>query len=179
VPISNWWLVDDVSKLILGGPFLWDGVTQWDVPSGQRAVPNDPSMTGYAWPSSPTLPSNGTSMADVVARLTALESRATALEARLYREARGVAVIPAITNVLGATINVPVQFRTPVRTSAGVTTVNYTVTPLLMPGTLLGSLSIPSAPTIVDAQNVTVPVKSTGLVTLGQATVLVFADANS
>lgn len=147
MPDATWWTIDDVLTRVIAGPYLWDGIIPLSLPEGQRAVRTVPP--GY---------SSGS---------PELEARVTALETRSVGESRGVAQLPAIA--LLQTLTVKVTLRTPM---AGT---NYRVTPLLIG--LTNGLSIPTPPVVMDRQNVNVPVRASVALSLGAASVLVFADA--
>lgn len=159
--IQTFWIVNDTLKTILQGPFLWDDTNPAiPVSAPVRVVNSLPA--GYT--------SGNMDCAAIAARVTALETR-------VLGEVKGVAAVPAIANVLGGTVTPRVTLKAPMRNAAGALTTNYTATPVIIPGLVVGTLKT-GAVTIVDAQNVDVQVQSSGVVTLGQATVLVFADAN-
>lgn len=159
MPVGSWWIVNDSLMRIVSGPFLWDG-SAMGLTLPQKAVNTDPLVGGYA--PAPTADSNA-------ALIAALATRVTTVEARLAAEARGVAQTPAIG--LGATVNVPVTLKTPMPN------LSYTPTALLIGNAALNNLSIQSA-AVGTTQVVNVAVKSTLGITLGAASVLVFADAN-
>lgn len=47
-------VVDVPSKTIVGGPYLWDGVTPWTPPvAGTLMLESDALAAGYAYPSAP------------------------------------------------------------------------------------------------------------------------------
>lgn len=156
--VTNWWTVDDARMLIMGGPFLWDGVTTWTPPVGQRAVNANPIGSGYSWPTDPYLDMEWPTVC----------SRLAALEARLSAEARGVAVLPAIALLETKTVQVPLKTAMP--------STAYTPSALLIGSPVAGNLTVQSA-TAFSKQRVDVAIKATAAVSLGAASVLVFADA--
>lgn len=159
--IGTFWIVNDTLKRILSGPFLWDD-------SGPMIPVTAPVRVVS------TLPANYSSGSMDCA---ALALRVTALENRVLGEVKGSAYVPSIANVLGGTVTARVIMKAPVRNSAGEVTTNFVATPVLIPGNITGTLKTGTV-TIIDAQTVDVQVVSSGLITLGQATVLVFADVN-
>ncbi len=58
--MSDRWVVvsvDASDKVIKGGPFLWDGETEWVPPEPGRLVGEaDALREGYTWPSPPEQP---------------------------------------------------------------------------------------------------------------------------
>ena len=47
-------LVDEDTQQIVGGPFLWDGVTAWEPPDpGTLMLEADAAAAGYTWPPNP------------------------------------------------------------------------------------------------------------------------------
>lgn len=47
-------VVDSPSKLIVGGPYLWDGVAEWTPPEqGTLLLESDAAEQGYQWPPDP------------------------------------------------------------------------------------------------------------------------------
>jgi ABC-type uncharacterized transport system permease subunit len=146
---------------IMGGPFLWDGSSDWSPPSGQRAVNADPSSQGYTWPNAPV---------DLAA--SALATRIAALEARLTTEARGMKDWPAVgVMILGATSTQRVTLK------AAMPNTGYTASAILT-GPAAQSFAVASA-VVVDKLNVDVTIKAGLAITLtsGQVKALVFADA--
>ncbi len=156
MPESSWWTVSDTLMRIITGPYLWDGETPLTLPSGQRAVNTDPTTMGYSAASS------GMDMTTVASRLAALEARLTA-------EARGVAPLPAIALLQTLTVRVTLKTQMP--------STNYTPSALLVGTPVVGNLTVMST-TVVDRQKVDVAVRATVAISLGSASVLVFADAN-
>jgi hypothetical protein len=166
MPVSNWWTVIDAGLRITGGPFLWDGSSDWSPPAGQRAVNTDPTMQGYSW--------DGSAPGDSGSGMSAMNARLTAMENRLTTESRGVKAWPAVgVLALGATNTQRVTLKTAMPNT------NYTASAFLIGGALLGSVTL-DAVTIVDRQNVDVRIKAGVLVTLtlGAISAIVFADAN-
>lgn len=160
MPVSNWWTVIDAVQQITGGPYLWDGSSDWAPPAGQRAVNADPTASGYTWP-----PGMG-----VTAPAT-YESRLAALEARAATEARGLKVWPAVgLLLLGATSTQRVALKTAMPSTA------YEPSVLLTGGPLAGSFSVTA--TVVDTRNVDVTIKAivAATITANALKALVFAD---
>lgn len=163
MPVSNWWLVSDSLMKVMGGPFLWDGSSDWTPPSGQRAVNTDPTGQGYTWPAG-----------SPVENLTAMNNRIAALEARLALEAHGRRSWPAVGLLaLGGTNKQTVTLKTPLPSP------DFTPSAILIGDVIIASLNV-SAVSVVNAQQVDVTVKAALAcnITANAFSVLVFADAN-
>ncbi len=162
MPVTNWWTVLDGIQQITGGPFLWDGSSDWSPPPGQRAVNEDPTKQGYVWqPGAVQPPMTMTSLADRIA----------VLEARLATEARGVKIWPAAgLLLLGATSTQRVALKSAMPSAV------YQPSVLLTGGPLAGSFS--ATATVVDARTVDVTIKAViaATITANALTALVFAD---
>lgn len=50
--VQNYVVVDSEKKLIVGGPYLWDGVSEWQPPEDGELLREDVARRrGYDWPS--------------------------------------------------------------------------------------------------------------------------------
>lgn len=54
MPVGRYVVVDEGTKYILGGPYLWDGVAEWTPPEeGTLMIEADARAQGYDWPPDP------------------------------------------------------------------------------------------------------------------------------
>ena len=55
--VQRYLVVDEASRTIVGGPYLWDGEAQWTPPDeGTLMLESEAMAAGYGWPAPPPPP---------------------------------------------------------------------------------------------------------------------------